>query len=100
MSTVWISKKAGHDFESARQFGELRVIFETSLSLFNPDQLEEHAVAVLKDWKPGDWLLFSGPILMNVIAFNVLAQRLGEVPILLFNAMDQRYLKRICHGHG
>lgn len=94
MSTVWIPKSAGHDFTAAGQYGVIKFIFEDSQDLFNPDRLREIARQAIQNAEPTDYLLPSGPQIMNIMVFMALLERNKYVRLLLFNAKDNAYRER------
>lgn len=103
MPKVWIPKSAGHAFGEAENYGTLQFIFDDSTEIFNPERLGELAKERLRDWSPEDWLLLSGPALMNGIVFAVVAKKAREhqkapVKLLLFHSKTDRYLERVWNG--
>lgn len=96
MATVWIPKSAGHNFSAAGRFGNVRFIFSSSDSHFNPDLIEWRALSVLDEFDPdSDYLLFSGPALLNAIVFHKLVEKHGTIKLLLFHSRENKYLERI-----
>jgi len=95
MAKVWIPKSAGHSFAAAEVFGEIRIIFDDSSEIFNPQRLREVAAEKLREFERGDWLLLSGPALMNAIVFQLILAEDGHVKLLLFHSKTSKYLERV-----
>jgi hypothetical protein len=91
---VWIPKAAGHAFQEAHRFGELRFIYDEYDNAFSVDELQKKAHRVLREFKLGDYLLLSGPILMNCLVFAEVASQHTEFNILLFHARLMVYMER------
>lgn len=94
MPKVWIPKNAGHSFESAKRFGEIEFIFDKNTSNYNPDTLYAIASERLLGFSEGDFLLFSGPPIVNAIAFHILMERVPKLTLLLYFPPENTYLVR------
>jgi len=91
---VWIPKSAGHSLEPAKLFGDLVVMFNEWTTPFNPALLKEEVQKKLATFEDGDFLLLSGPVLLNVIVVHEILMRYGRVSALLYHSRDGVYLKR------
>ena len=94
MSTVWIVKAAGHSFHEAQKYGDLKLIFDESDNSFNVDELCVTAHRQLRDYKPDDYLLLSGSLLLNCLAFTEVAKSQHRVNVLVYHAKLQVYMER------
>lgn len=92
---IWIPKSAGHSFSSAKKFGEARFVFEDSRDLFNPELLLERARGILQNSNPADFILLSGPQLMNIAVVFAFQERHGQVNLLLFQPRTDDYCVRV-----
>jgi len=97
MSIIWIPKNASHDYEAASAFGTRRFIFEDTQDMFNPDRLLERARLVLAKSAAEDFLMLAGPQIMNIVAYQVLLEKHGQVRLLMFHARDNGYRERLIH---
>lgn len=86
MRKVYIPNKSFHDFEPARQFGEL--VFLTEGIIHNRQNVN-HLYRLLADQMRGaaadDLLLVSGMSLLNAVAASILAVRFHRVNFLIFS---------------
>lgn len=94
MATVWITKAAGHEFEEARVYGELKVLVSEDISPFNLDLARRTISEALSSAGPDDYLLVSGPAVLNMVAVDELAKRFGSFRLLLYHARTRKYLPR------
>jgi len=96
MPTVFVVSSSGHDFSDARRFGELVV-----LSAGKVDKYQ--LTAMLREFEPklckstsNDYMLLSGPTVMNAVACSMFAALHGRLNLLLFHGDGgrQHYIER------
>ena len=90
MRTVWIVKDGGHYYEAAKEFGEIKELFEGNYSFPNTSLLLN--VFNDREVKEDDLILLSGPLFYNaLIAFYWPYQAMN---VLVFNAKTKTYVER------
>ncbi len=94
MAKVYVVNYTNHDYSKAKQYGELVYITKGKLSIFKTNtvraMLEKGLVKFTKD----DYLLISGPAIVNVMAAIILYNKLNTVKFLVFDAKQQDYVVR------
>lgn len=93
MPTVYIVNRGGHDFSSARHYGELSFLTEGQYSPFAVDKIYREIANKLRKSKPEDYILCTGLSIMNSIACSCFAMKHGgKLNMLLFR--NGRYIAR------
>lgn len=94
MAKVYVVNNTNHDYSKAKQYGELVYITKGKLPIFKTNtvraMLEKGLVKFTKD----DYLLISGPAIVNVMAATILYNKLNSVKFLVFDAKQQDYVVR------
>lgn len=90
---VYIVHNSGQDFSPAKAFGTLVTIHKGKIDKLAVRVLMERTREVLHKSEPGDWLIPSGPTILNILAASYLAYRHGEVNLLLWRK-DGTYAER------
>ena len=90
--TVWVPKESGHDFSSAKKYGEIMVVVPTDQSPFNIDALREHFRKAFLHASPKDYVIPSGPALVNIIMFDEWPFK--GMNVLMFHARTKEYVYR------
>ena len=94
-SKFLIANATGHDFTSARKFGdELVPITQGRINIFNFKAMVEEFKTIMKPYEKDDWLLLSGSNIINVIAAAIVLNRHGEVKFLIYDAANKCYVPR------
>lgn len=83
---VYIVNDSGHDFSAARKYGQLIYMTKGILNKYNLTAMRRTFEAVLKHSAPGDYLLHSGPSVMNALACAMFAHLHGRLNLLLYRA--------------
>lgn len=91
---VFVPNKSFHDFEGATRFGELIFLTSGRLSRFNTNDIARVCEEKMKDARPGDYLLVSGPTSVNCVASALLAHRFGRVNFLVYDSDTNSYFSR------
>ena len=79
-SNVYIVNHAGHDFEKAKQFGELVYLTQNIVNVFATDRIEYILTKELDNFKSDkDYLLLSGAIILNILAVNIVLKKYEPV---------------------
>ena len=91
MPQVWIVNLAGHDYEKAKEWGELRHVTSGYVSPGYLDRLLFDVAKGLKDSAPEDFLLPSGLLVLNIIATAVWISMHGEIRALIWDVKKKEY---------
>ena len=94
MAKVYVVNNANHDYSKAEQYGELMYVTRGKLPIFKTStvraMLEKGLVKFTKD----NYLLISGPAIVNIIAATILYNKFDTVKFLVFDAKQQDYVVR------
>ncbi len=94
MAKVYVVNNANHNYSKAKQYGELVYVTKGKLPIFKTStvraMLEKGLVKFTKD----DYLLISGPAIVNIMAATILYNKFDTVKFLVFDAKQQDYVVR------
>ena len=94
MAKVYVVNNTSHDYSKAEQYGELVYVTKGKLPIFKTNTvraiLEKGLVKFTKD----DYLLISGPAIVNIMAATILHNKFDTVKFLIFDAKQQDYAVR------
>jgi hypothetical protein len=85
--SVFIVNDSGHDFSAARKYGELITLSRGKVNRYHITKMLR-TFADLNNSAPGDFLLPSGPMIMNCIACAMFAAKHGRLNLLLFRMAE------------
>lgn len=93
---VIVPQMAGHDFKKATSFGRVIELLPGRLSPFNVDLLQTRIKKRLQeeDISENDFLVLSGPAVINCLTFVEWLDMHGKVELLLFHSRDFQYIHR------
>jgi hypothetical protein len=97
MTKVFITNDSGHDYSAAKQFGELIPLSAGTVNKFHITKMLRQFEPLLRDSSPHDFILQSGPSIMNCIACAYFAALHGRLNLLIFRLEEngaQRYVVR------
>lgn len=97
MAKVFITNDSGHDYSAAQQFGELITLSTGTVNKFHVTKMLRQFEPLLRDSSPDDYILQSGPAVMNCIACAYFAALHGRLNLLIFRLEGngkQRYVVR------
>lgn len=80
------------DISDAKRFGKLRGIFSNMRKPYNTTGMIRHARSILKDWRPGDYLLFMGDPVLCAVAMIVVAEYDDTVNVLQWDRLGFQYV--------
>jgi len=83
---VFIVNDSGHDFSAAERYGDLVTMSEGPLDKFNLTAMRRVFDQFLQASNPGDFILHSGPGVMNALACSIFASLHGRLNLLLYRA--------------
>ncbi len=94
MAKVYVVNNTNYDYSKAEQYGELVYVTKGKLPIFKTNtvraMLEKGLVKFTKD----DYLLISGPAIVNIMAATILYNKFDTVKFLIFDAKQQDYVVR------
>jgi len=85
---VFIVNDSGHNFDSAKKFGELVYMSRNMIDKYRTNDMYRTFTKFLKDSEPTDYILQSGPSIMNAIACSVFAVKHGRLNLLIWRIED------------
>lgn len=91
--TVYIVQNDSRkDFSDAERFGALRDVFGNVGLKYNTSRMLNHARRVLRNWKPGDYLLVVGDPTLCGVAIAVISEKHPVVDVLRWDRVDYMYV--------
>lgn len=85
MNKVYVCNYAGHNIHLAERYGELVILTEGKVNIFNTDRLLNELAQKLKDYKKQDYILLSGsPVIVFLISL-VLSHKVDEFNMIIYN---------------
>ena len=94
MAKVYIINNANHDYSKAEQYGGLVDVTRGRLPIFKTSTVRAMLEEGLVDFTKDDYLLISGPAIVNVMAATILYNKFDTVKFLVFDAKQQDYVVR------
>lgn len=91
MPTVWVVNFAGHNYQEAERWGEIKYITIGYISQGSLDRLIYSVVTKLKDSKPDDFILPSGLLVLNVLAGILFWHRHKRLNLLVWDRKNSTY---------
>jgi hypothetical protein len=93
---VIVPQMAGHDFQKATSFGRVIELLSGRLSPFNLDLLQTRIKKRLReeDISSDDFLVLSGPAVINCLVFTEWLNMHNKIELLLFHSRDFQYIHR------
>jgi hypothetical protein len=96
---VFIVNATGHDFSPSEKFGTPYFLTQGSGDRFNVDRLSLQMERVLqKEATKDDYLLLSGSMVYNSLAFYLWMKHFGVCKLLIWSPMAQDYVLRTYRG--
>ena len=94
MAKVYVVNSTNHDYSKAEQYGELVYVTKGKLPIFKTTTVKAILEKGLVKFTKDDYLLISGPAIVNVMAATVLYNKFDTVKFLVFDAKQQDYVVR------
>ena len=69
------------DFSDARRFGTLRAVFNNPRKPYDTSAMIDRAKRVLRDWKPGDYLLMIGDPTLCAVCMTLVTEEYDQVNV-------------------
>lgn len=89
---VFIVNNGGHDYSDAKRFGDLVFCTDSIIRKDDVAQMYRELNVALSDARADDYLLVSSLTSLCMVASAILADRFGELHLLLFK--DGQYVDR------
>ena len=94
MAKVYVVNNTHHNYSKAERYGKLVDVTKGKIPIFKTStvraMLEKGLAAFTKD----DYLLISGPAMVNIMAATLLYNKFDTVKFLIFDAKQQDYVVR------
>ena len=84
MKKVLIVNDSGHDYSAAERFGELVILSTGNIAKFDVTRMHRTFAPELDQSSPDDFILQSGPSVMNCVACAYFAALHNRLNLLLF----------------
>jgi len=94
---VYVVNQCGHNIKPVLDVvpdAEVIYLSEGNVNIFNTDRVIKEFGLRLADSGPDDYLLLSGSIAINLVAFGIMMERNQSVTLLLWQAREGRYVPR------
>lgn len=88
---VYITNLGGHNFNPAREYGDLIPLTKGNINPIQADRILVEMMDILKDSIASDYLVLSGHPVTVAIAVSILMQLHGKVNLLIWNKYKRRY---------
>ena len=92
MKKVFIINDSGHDFREAEVFGKLTTLTRGLVRKLHVTEMYRMMEPLLAESSPEDYLLQSGPTVLNMVAASIFAAKHGVLNLLIWDT--NRYVTR------
>lgn len=92
MTKVYIVNKSAHDFNAAKEFGELFFLSSGSMNRYATNSMIRQFEEAMKDSNEYDYIVPCSLNVMNSIACAIFAHKHGRLNLLLFK--NGKYIER------
>lgn len=83
------------DFSPAEKFGELVYLTQSYVDLRNIDKLESQLNLYLKQARGSDFIILTGPSVLNALIVAILFNRFGYVNVLSWDGSKREYIHNV-----
>ena len=90
--TVYIVNNSAHDFEPAKEFGELEFLSQGPVNRYAVNDMHRQFSNALRNSKPEDYIVPCSLNVMNAIACAIFAHKHVKLNLLLYK--QGKYLER------
>ena len=94
MAKVYVVNNTNHDYSKAEQYGELVYATKGQLPILKTSTVRAMLEKGLAKFTKDDYLLISGPVIVNIMAATLLFNKFDTVKFLVFDAKQQDYVVR------
>lgn len=88
---VYIAGLARHDYEPAKDYGDLVVVVSGQLDLSDVDAMRDIVTKALNRSEPDDYIILSGAPILGVLCVMEMLRRHGCVNVLQWNGVLRDY---------
>ena len=92
---VFIVNKGMHDYTQAKEFGQDIIELSSGYqSHVNVTKMVRDMADIIEKSDPSDWILISGPTVLNCIVCILFVQRHGKLNLLIHVSRENLYVPR------
>ena len=88
MPKVYIPNKSSHNFDSAKQYGELVYVTEGNVNRYATNKIYRQVAEVMQDSQPDDYIIVTGLPELQIILTSYFVCRHGKLNLLLFQSRE------------
>lgn len=88
---VVLVQDTGHEYDKAEKFGKVLPYIIGPVNIFSNIRLVDLIAWLDANFNKGDYLLMTGSLFLNCIAFNHITKKFGEINVLVFHNGEQTY---------
>ncbi len=88
MPRVYIPNKSSHNYEMAKQYGELVYVTEGNVNRYATNKLYRQVSEALADSSPDDYIVITGLPELQIILTSCFVRRHGKLNLLLFQSRE------------
>ena len=93
MKKVFIPNRSSHDYSRAKRFGTLITLTKGNIDLNNTSKIYRLVEDALVNSSPDDYIMISGPSILNAIVCSMFTQLHGKINYLIYRR-DGSYIER------
>ena len=87
---VYIPNNKNYDLQDAHRFGEVKVISEGLINVFDIEEMNRLIKGALVDASQDDYVAMVGYPIINVLAALTMMSKFGHVNFLIFDIKEKR----------
>lgn len=91
---VFVANRGYHNYSAAERYGVLVPVTEYKVNIKSTDTLIGQIHEVLSHASSDDYLLVSGPAIVNVLCVGAWLARFGSVNLIFYDTLDGDYISR------
>ena len=97
MTTVWVPNDSTHDFDPAKEYGEIIYLTRGRINRFSTSKLYREFVDKMKDSTEKDYLILTGLTMLNVLAAAILVLKYKRLNLLIYKTTGVKggYIERV-----
>lgn len=88
MPKVYIPNKSSHNFDSAKQYGELVYVTEGNVNRYATNKMYRQIAEVLSDSCADDFIVVTGMPELQIVLNSYFATKHGKLNLLLFQSRN------------
>lgn len=88
MPRVYIPNKSSHNYEMAKQYGELVYVTEGNVNRYATNKIYRQVAEAMQDSQPDDFIVVTGLPELQIILTSYFAKKHGRLNLLLFQSRN------------